>query len=62
MGRAERRDRPYVAHSESPFVTEMVASASDPPRFRQPTRVGPFVMEIVVALPEPDRITPARWW
>lgn len=56
------RDRLYVAHSESPFVTEMVASESDSSRFRQPTPFGPYAMEVVIEFLEPDRITYAWWW
>ena len=59
---ADGGDRLYVAHSESPFVTEMVASSNDPSRFVQPRPFGPYVMEIVLELPEPDRITYAWCW
>ena len=55
-------DRLYVAHSESPFVTEMVASEPGSSRFVQPTPFGPFTMEIVIHVPEPDHITYAWWW
>jgi hypothetical protein len=56
------RDRLYVAHSESPFVTEMAATAADSSRFQQSVPSGPYVMEIVIALPEPGRVTYAWWW
>jgi hypothetical protein len=56
------RDRLYVAHSESPFVTEFVATDIGSTRFVQPEPFGPFVMEIVIDVPEPDRITYAWWW
>jgi hypothetical protein len=59
---ADGRDRLYVAHSESPFVTEMVASSDDSSRFGQPVPFGPYVMEIVIELPEPDHLTYAWWW
>jgi hypothetical protein len=59
---ADGKDRLYVAHSESPFVTEMVASSANPFRFQQPHAIGPYVMEIAIELPEPDRITYAWWW
>ena len=56
------RDRLYVAHSESPFVTEMVATEPDSSRCVQPTPAGPFRMEIVIEVPEPGRVTYAWWW
>ena len=59
---ADGRDRLYVAHSESPFVTEMVADESEPTRFAQSQPSGPYAMEIVIEAPEPDRITYAWWW
>ncbi len=56
------RDRLYVAHSESPFVTEMVAAEPGSSRFVQPQPFGPYEMEIVIETPEPERITYAWWW
>lgn len=56
------RDRLYVAHSESPFVTEFVATEAGSARFVQPEPFGPYVMEVVIDVPEPDRITYAWWW
>lgn len=56
------RDRLFVAHSESPFVTEMVETAPDSGRFAQREPFGPYVMEIVIEMPDPDRITYAWWW
>lgn len=56
------RDRLYVAHSESPFVTELVGAEPGSTRFVQPEPFGPFVMEIVIEVPEADRITYAWWW
>lgn len=56
------RDRLYVAHSESPFVTEMVASEPGSSRFVQPTPFGPYTLEVVIERPEPGRITYAWWW
>lgn len=56
------RDRLYVAHSESPFVTEMVAAEPGSSRFVQLQPFGPFTMEIMIEEPEPDRITYAWWW
>jgi hypothetical protein len=55
-------DRLYVAHSESPFVTEMVASEPGSSRFVQPTPVGPYTMEIVIHVPELGHLTYAWWW
>ncbi|MEQ1698719.1 MAG: hypothetical protein ABMA25_01350 [Ilumatobacteraceae bacterium] len=59
---ADGRDRLFVAHSESPFVTEMVAVEADSSRFHQPAPSGRYVMEIVIEFLEPDRITYAWWW
>lgn len=56
------RDRLYIAHSEAPFVTEMIAAEANSTRFVQPQPAGPFVMEVVIEIPEPDRITYAWWW
>lgn len=56
------RDRLYVAHSEAPFVTEMIAVGATSTRFVQPQPAGPFVMEVVIEVPEPDRINYAWWW
>ncbi len=56
------RDRLFVAHSESPFVTEMVEVEPDSGRFVQREPFGPFAMEIVIEVPEPGRITYAWWW
>ena len=56
------RDRLYIAHSEAPFVTQMVAVDAGSTRFVQPERAGPFVMEVVIEVPEPGRITYAWWW
>jgi hypothetical protein len=56
------RDRLFVAHSESPFVTEMVETEPGSGRFAQRVPSGPFVMEIVIEMPDPDHITYAWWW
>lgn len=56
------RDRLFVAHSESPFVTEMIETEPNSGRFAQREPFGPYEMEIVVELPEPGRITYAWWW
>jgi hypothetical protein len=54
---ADGHDRLCIAHSESPFITDMVATAEDPTRFRQSAPFGPYDMEVVIELPEPGRIT-----
>ena len=56
------RDRLFVAHSETPFVTEMVAAEPGSTRFVQREAIGPFTMEIVIERPEPGRLTYAWWW
>lgn len=56
------RDRLFVAHSESPFVTEMIETATDSGRFAQREPFGPIVMEIVIEIPEPGHLTYAWWW
>lgn len=56
------RDRLFVAHSEAPFVTEMVATEQGSTRFVQREPGGPFVMEIVIDQPEPACLTYAWWW
>lgn len=56
------RDRLFVAHSEAPFVTEMIAAKAGSVRFVQREMVGPYVMEIVIEQPERDRLTYAWWW
>ncbi|MCB1000685.1 MAG: hypothetical protein R2713_03405 [Ilumatobacteraceae bacterium] len=55
-------DRLYVAHLESPFVTELVASEPGSSRFVQPRPAGPYAMEVVLHVPEPDHLTYAWWW
>ncbi len=60
--RPDGRDRRYVAHSEAPFVSEMIAVEANSTRFVQPQPAGPFAMEVVIEVPEPDRITYAWWW
>lgn len=56
------RDRLYVAHTESPFVTEMVETGPGSGRFEQPVPFGPYALAIVIERPEPDRLTYAWWW
>lgn len=40
----------------------MVAVEANSTRFRQPEHAGPFVMEVVIEVPEPGRLTSAWWW
>ena len=56
------RDQLFVAHSEASFVTVMVETEAGSGRFEQPESPGPFVMSIVIEVPEPDRLTYAWWW
>ena len=56
------RDRLYIAHSESPVVTEMIASETDGARFVQTVAGGPFTMQVVIEMPEPGRLSYAWWW
>lgn len=56
------RDRLYVAHSQSPFVTEMIETEAGSAHFVQPEPFGPYAMEIVVGRPEADRLTYAWRW
>ncbi len=56
------RDRLYVAHSETPFVSEMVETEPNSRRFVQAAPFGPYTMEIVIETPEKGRITYAWWW
>jgi len=56
------RDRLFIAHSESPFITEMVAVGDGTGRFVQSTSFGPYVMEVVIERPAADQVTYAWWW
>ena len=55
-------DRLFVASSQSPFVTEMIETEPGSGRFVQHEPSGPYVLAIVIEIPEPDRITYAWWW
>lgn len=55
-------DELFVAHSESPVVTTMVATEAGAGRFEQRSPTGPYRMAIVIELPEADRLTYAWWW
>ena len=41
---------------------ELVAVEADFSRFKQLIPFGPYVMEIVIELLEPDRLTYGWWW
>lgn len=56
------RDRLFIAHSESPFVTEMVQAEADSGRFVPSAPAGPYTMEVVIEVPEAARLTYAWWW
>ncbi len=56
------RDRLHIAQSEAPFVTEMIAVEEGSTRFAQPVPAGPYVMEVVIDVPEAGRVTYAWWW
>jgi len=62
VGGPEGLDRLYVAHSESPFVTEMVEVEAGSGCFEQPVPFGPYRMAIVIETPEPGCVTYAWWW
>ena len=63
VGCRSRRSRAvvFIAHQESPFVTELVESEAGSGRFVQPEPVGPHVMEVVIARPSATELTYA-WW
>ena len=56
------RDWLHIAHSESPFVTEMVETEAGSGRFEQTEQAGPYTMAVVIEQPETGRITYAWWW
>lgn len=56
------RERLFIAHSESPFVAEMVAVEPGATRFVQREPIGPYTMEVVIEVPEPGRVVYAWWW
>lgn len=56
------RDRLFIAHSESPYVTEMVETDPGSGRFVQTVPGGPFTMEVVVEVPGSGGLTYAWWW
>ena len=59
---ADGRDRLYIAHSESPFVTEMIETRSGSGRFEQAAKSGPYEMAVVIDRPSEDELTYAWWW
>lgn len=56
------RDRLYIAHTESPYITELAETSPGSGRFEQPTPTGPYAMVVVIETPEDDRLTYAWWW
>ena len=56
------RDRLYIAHSESPFVTEMIESRRERGRFVTAEPTGAVAIEVVITVPAPGRITYSWWW
>lgn len=56
------RDRLFVAHSESPFVTTMVETTAGSGRFEQEEAQGPYAMSIVIETLDSGRFTYAWWW
>ncbi len=56
------RDRLYIAHGESPFVTTMTQREPSGERFEQPEPVGPYAMAIVISRPTTDSLTYAWHW
>lgn len=56
------RDRLFIAHSESPFVTEMIEAKGDSGRFVPTAPGGPYTMEVVIETPEAGRLLYAWWW
>lgn len=56
-------DRLIISHTESPVLTELQEDVPGGGRFVQgATTGGPYAMSVVIALPEPDRMTSAWWW
>ena len=54
---SDGRERLFLAHQESPFVTELVESEAGSGRFVQPEAVGPYVMEVVIGRPSAAELT-----
>lgn len=59
---ADGRHRLYIAHSESPFITEMIESGREQGRFVNAESTGPVAIEVVITVPAPGRITYSWWW
>lgn len=56
------RLRLHTAHSESPFLTELVETSPGSGRFEQPTPFGPYVLAVVIEAPSSSELTYAWWW
>lgn len=56
------RDHLTIAHSESPFLTEMIEESAGSGRFVQREPFGPYTMEVVIEVPESGRLTYGWWW
>ena len=56
------RDRLFIAHSESRFVTEMIETLPGSGHFVQKSEGDPYTMEVVIDTPEVGRLTYAWWW
>jgi hypothetical protein len=56
------RDRLYIAHSESPFVTVMIEREPSSGRFEAVEPQEPFTMAVAIDAPRPGELTYAWWW
>lgn len=58
----DQRDRLFIAHAESPFVTVLVQTEPGSGRFEVAEAFGPYDMAIVVEQSAPDVISYAWHW
>lgn len=59
------RDRLYIAHTESPVVTELIETSGGSGRFEQATIAGPYTLAVVIDLAEVSgraQLSYAWWW